>query len=115
MDRFESEAQFQSAVISIARDWGWLVHHTRPAINRSGKWSTPIQGHRGFPDLVLAHEKGGVILAELKTEHGRVSTDQRDWIEALNLGFLQRDPYVALWRPSDMTTIINRLVEGGRP
>lgn len=111
---FESEASFQSSVIRIARDWGWLVHHVMPARLPSGKRATALQGHRGFPDLVLAHEKRGVILAELKTDRGRLSQDQRDWIEALNLGFIQRDPSVALWRPQDMPAIINRLTEGGR-
>ena len=48
-----NEAALQNAVIELAKLYGWKVHHTRPAQMPSGKWATPIQGHAGFPDLVL--------------------------------------------------------------
>lgn len=77
-----SEAQFQQVVVAYARSCGWLVHHTRPAQNSKGQWSTPIQGHPGFPDLVLARD-GELLLLELKSEKGRLSRAQKPWLEAL--------------------------------
>ena len=77
------EKDFQRTVIEMAKVLGWRVHAERPAIRQSGKWSTPIQGDAGFPDLVLAHPQKGVIFAELKSERGRLSEGQRDWYSAL--------------------------------
>lgn len=110
-----SEADFQASVVRMARDWGWLVHHTRTVQERSGRWATPIQGDRGFPDLVLAHPRSGVIFAELKSEAGRMAPDQLVWADALNLGLMHRDAETVLWRPSDTPAIINRLIRDGRP
>lgn len=80
--RTMSEVELQNDVIELARRSGWLVHHARPARNVSG-WCTPIQGDRGFPDLVLA-KNGCVLFAELKSESGRVRPEQRGWIKALD-------------------------------
>lgn len=77
-----SEADFQSRVIARAKARGWMVHHARPSLNRSGKWSTAIQGHKGFPDLVLARWPR-VLILELKAQRGRLSDDQHEWLGAL--------------------------------
>lgn len=77
-----TERQFQDAVIELARALGYLVHHVRPALNRRGRWSTPLQGHPGFPDLVLARP-GRLILAELKSERGHLSPWQDEWLAVL--------------------------------
>lgn len=77
-----SEAAFQAQVIALARLCGWLVHHSRPALRRSGRVSTPVAGDVGLPDLVLA--RGGVVLfVELKAEAGRVAPAQRAWARAI--------------------------------
>ena len=90
----QTEAQFQSAIIELAHATGWLVHHTRCVRTPRG-YQTPIQGDVGFPDLVLA--KGGrVILAELKTDTGKTSQAQRDWMFASG---------AELWRPGDWPLI----------
>lgn len=99
-----TEAQFQTWVISVAQWNGWKVHHTRPARNLSGVWSTPITGDSGFPDLVLAHPTRGVIFAELKRQTGRLSASQTEWITLLHRG---AECYV--WRPSDSKQIAQRL------
>lgn len=92
-----TEAQFQQAVINIAQYSGWLVTHFRPALTKSGRWATAIQGHKGFPDLVLA--KGwNVIIAELKTNKGKLSPEQVKW--ATEIG-----PIYRLWRPQDWKEI----------
>ena len=59
-----------------------------------------MQGHIGFPDLVLARE-GVVIFAELKAEKGRLRPDQEKWIAALGACYV--------WRPSDWPAILQIL------
>lgn len=100
------EAEFQSAVIQAARYNGWRVHHTRTVQIRPGVWATPLQGDSGFPDLVLAHPDRGVIFAELKSARGRLSPEQDRWIRTLVA--CGAEAYV--WRPTDMVTILNRLL-----
>lgn len=77
-----SEREFQKRVISAAKTLGWLVQHTRPSLNPSGKWSTAIAGNVGFPDLTLAR-KGVVWHWELKKKGGKLSPDQERWRDEL--------------------------------
>ena len=98
LDKAMSEDQLQAVVIQLARLRGWMVMHTRPAYSR-GKWSTPIQGDPGFPDLVLARQ-GRVVFAELKSEKGTTTKDQEAWFIALSSG----DEDVWEWRPSDWSS-----------
>ena len=37
-----SEADFKDVVISIAKRYGWLVHHDLPAQNSRGRWMTTL-------------------------------------------------------------------------
>ncbi len=105
-----TERDFQRAVVGLARLHGWRVHHTRPALNRSGQWQTPIQGDAGFPDLVLARN-GRVIFAELKRTGRRPTLHQRMWLETL----AQCDGVeVYLWNPDDWDRIVEILGETSR-
>ncbi len=104
-----SEKDFQAAVVGLARVCGWKVMHSRPAMDRRGRWSTPLQGDKGFPDLVLCGtgpRAGRLILAELKDEAGRLSEAQEEWLEVLNATSAE----VYFWRPRDMPTI-GRILE----
>jgi hypothetical protein len=97
-----SEAAWQRTVLEAAQLYGWLVHHARPAMNRSGRWSTPIQGDAGFPDLVLAQlppedHPGRLIFAELKRDGQRLAPAQRVWRDAI----LAAGHEWYLWRPAD--------------
>jgi hypothetical protein len=97
-----TEEAWQNQVIDLARLFGWHVHHTRPARTARG-WATPIQGHKGFPDLVLARA-GRVIFAELKTDTGRLRPEQQEWQQELTAyGSEDADPTheVYVWRPAD--------------
>ena len=94
MTQYQTEAEFQSAIVEYAQARGWLVHAQRPARSDKG-WRTPIQGDPGFPDLVLARA-GVVVIAELKSETGTVTSDQIRWGQAL-------ESY--LWHPSDWPMI----------
>jgi hypothetical protein len=91
-----NEDDLLSNVIHAARIHGWLVHHCRAARTADG-WRTPVQGNRGFPDLVLA-KPGRLILAELKAQRGRLSAEQVVW-----RGVLDLVPAVEVyeWRPAD--------------
>jgi hypothetical protein len=92
----QTEKQFQEAVIDFARALGWLVYHTFDS-RRSAA---------GFPDLVLVRREQ-LIFAELKTERGRVSEPQQEWIQSLLLieRATARTVSVAVWRPSDWSLI----------
>ncbi len=107
-----SEADFQTRIIDRARTLGWWVHHGRPARKGDGSWSTPIQGDAGFPDLVLARG-GRVIFVEVKTEKGRLTDQQKQWMAELaggpwtspQVSTVNERVEVYLWRPSDTARI----------
>ena len=78
-----TEAQLQSQIVSLGRLYGWRIHAERPAMMRSGKWSTPIQGDVGWVDLVLLKDKR-LIFWELKSTTGRLSEEQKQWLDMLS-------------------------------
>ena len=85
-----SEKDFQQRIIDRAEALGWLVYHTHDS-RRSAA---------GFPDLVLARNDR-VIFAEVKTEKGKLSKAQVEWLYALKAAV--DEMYV--WRPSDLAII----------
>ena len=95
----QNEKEFMEAVIDLAKQCGWLVFH--PYDNR--------RSEPGFPDLTLVRDKM-LIMAELKTERGKVSQPQQEWGDALSqvLGVEYR-----LWRPSDLPEIEAMLTYDG--
>lgn len=95
-----TEAQFQQRVVDLAKLTGWHCVHYRPAW-QAGKFRTPLTGDRGAPDLILAR-RGVVLLAELKTDRGRLSPEQKAWLAALG-------PYGRVWRPRDWPAIVAEL------
>lgn len=80
------ERALQSAVLDLARLLGWKCYHTFDS-----RRSEP-----GFPDLVMAHPRGGLIFAELKSETGMLTPEQDAWGLAL---LLTGSPLV-IWRPA---------------
>lgn len=99
------ESYFQSQVIMLAKLHGWLVMHTRAVEIRPGVWKTPLQGHAGFPDLVLAHNTRGALFAELKSDTGRLSKLQSAWLDTLSVAGCETH----VWRPKDIDQISIRL------
>jgi len=95
-----SEDAFQEWVIALAKLHGWRWYHTR--LSR--------RSPAGFPDLVLVRD-GRLIFAELKSETGHLSPEQREWMADLaRVGqrLFMTDPDIVrefLWRPSDMEQI----------
>lgn len=69
-----------------ARLCGWLSYHVYDS-----RRSTP-----GFPDCVFLRDDRQVV-AELKTETGRLTKDQKKWLAA----FVAVGAEVYIWRPSD--------------
>lgn len=112
--KFVSEEAFTDAVIDLAKMSGWLVHHDR------GRMKAHIQGHAGFPDLVLVHPyrdafsrpfRGRVIFAELKMPAKNLEEHQHEWIRALCMA---QPLDVEVWRPDDWDKIVETLT-GRRP
>ena len=90
-----TEAELQENVVELAQWLGYQWIHIRPAQRRDDTWYVPYQGDTGFPDLMLVHKQTHrMILAELKSEDGRTTREQWEWIDAAgDWGFV--------WRPSD--------------
>lgn len=95
----ETEATFQDAVIELAHLLKWRVAHFRPALTKKG-WRTAVGADgKGWPDLVLVRER--IIFAELKSDSGTLSPEQREWMIALRAA--SAEFYV--WRPCDWEQI----------
>lgn len=89
-----TEKAFQAAIIEAARWHGWWAHH-----HLHSRGSEP-----GWPDLVLLRP-GEAIFAELKSERGKVTVEQRRCLELLT----QAGCETHLWRPDDQDLILERL------
>lgn len=85
-----TEAQFQAAVVELATALGWLAVHFRQMLGNPA----------GYPDLTLLRDDR-YVLAELKSETGKVSIKQQMWhAEAARRGVT-----VYVWRPSSWPEI----------
>lgn len=92
--RGRPEDLWQAKVIELAKLYGWRWYHTYDS----------RRSNAGFPDLTLV--KGDrLVFAELKSPKGRVSREQREWLEALAATGAE----VGLWRPEDLPTVIQIL------
>lgn len=94
------EKEFTGLVIGtqsnpgVARMFGWRVYHTLRS-----KGSQP-----GFPDWTLARDR--VLFLELKTETGKVSAAQAEWLAALNAAHVEA--YVVRPQHFDAITVVLR-------
>ena len=86
-----TEAEFQAQVIALATLGGWAHYHTFDSRKSAA----------GFPDLVLVR-RNQVLFIELKSERGRVSPEQRAWLDRLE----QAVPgSTDVWYPHDLPNI----------
>jgi hypothetical protein len=91
----EREKGFLQAVREMARVYGWDTYHTF-----NSQRSEP-----GFPDLVLCRPPR-LIIAELKTDRGRLTPAQHVWCAQLQqCAGLE----VYIWRPAQWDAIRQRL------
>ena len=93
-----TEREWQAQVVEAATLCRWRHYHAYDS-----RRSDP-----GWPDLVLVRESE-LVFVELKTELGRVTPDQRSWLDALELAGAE----VHVWRPTDFTAVWERL--SGQP
>lgn len=99
----QTEAQFQQAVTELAEVLGYQVLHVRRSVVRSGRWATATSV-AGWPDLTIWGH-GRFLLAELKSDRGRLSAAQEQVIDSLRGCGLD----VHVWRPADWPEIENTL------
>lgn len=92
----QTEAQFQAAVVQLAETLGWRCWHFPQA-----------RGNPCVPDLFLFRD-GVLVLAELKTERGKLSVNQARMILDLDAHGI----IVHVWRPSSWPEI-ERVLQGG--
>ncbi len=99
-----SERDLQNAIVDAARLYGYLVFHTRPAISAKG-WRTPVQyDGKGYPDLTMVGTKRPfrVIFAELKSEKGKLTRQQEQWLTGLErVDAVCDNVSVHVWTPAD--------------
>lgn len=84
------EREWQAQVVQYAKTLGWSVYHTH-----NSRRSEP-----GWPDLALVRDR--LVMAELKTDTGRVSDDQRRWLAMLDAAGVE----TYLWRPKDLAEVL---------
>lgn len=91
-----SERDFRQQVIDLAILLGFKVYFS---------W-TSIHSPAGFPDLVLiSPERKRVLFCELKSEKGKTTLAQDEWLKAL----ADCGQTVYLWRPGDFDEIVKIL------
>jgi len=131
------EDGFQAQVIGLARLYQWRLIYHAPDNRPSGRTGRPQRlaapEGRGFPDLVLLRPPE-LVVAELKSDTGRIGPGQEDWIAAFaalgryvadlvevaagsdgyadgsTLGDTAVDAYI--WRPRDWDEVQQRLGRG---
>lgn len=95
MSKRMREKDFQSQIISLAQQLGWLCYHTYDS-----RRSEP-----GFPDLVLV--KHQVLYRELKIQNGKLTPAQKVWADRLRVAGAD----YAVWRPENITDIVSCLTQ----
>lgn len=93
-----TEASFQAVVIDLARMTGHRVRFTPPTRGYGRAYIT--EGEPGWPDLTIWSRRR-FLLAELKSQRGRLSPTQRAVIDDLRSAGVD----VRVWRPSDWDDI----------
>ena len=88
-----TEKDFTAAVRDLAKLFGWRWYH--PFLS---KWS-----EKGYPDVTLVRER--IIFAELKTDTGKLTPSQEEWLAALKDA--SAETYV--WRPRNFDAIVETL------
>ena len=100
----ETEQAFLDWILHEAKKAGWKRAHFRAARTKKG-WVTPVSADgKGFPDVLLLKDKR-LVVVEAKSESGKLSPSQYDWLEK----FGRAKAEVFCWTPSDRETILEVL------
>lgn len=86
-----TEKEFLRQVVDLARLFRWRTYHP---------WLS-VRSERGWPDLALCRPPR-LVLAELKSERGKTSPSQDEWLALLAA---VHGVETFLWRPSDLDHI----------
>jgi len=87
-----TEADLREQIRTLCELYGWKMYFTWNSRNSPS----------GFPDLVLVNpQQKRVIFAELKSEAGKVTSTQAEWLDAL----LACGQEVEVWRPQQIHQI----------
>lgn len=90
-----TEKQFEAQIKEIAKLFDWRYYHT---------WRS-IHSPAGYPDVCMVR-LSKIIYAELKSEKGKVSQKQQEWLDdLLATGKVE----VYLWKPSQFEEIVEIL------
>lgn len=95
------ERDFGRQIETMLDYYGWIWKHDETAQRPGGGFATAFKGRKGFPDYV-AVRRDRVLVAEIKSEKGRVSDEQKIWLAAFESSG-KVETY--LWRPSDLSSI----------
>ena len=88
-----TEADLREQIRTLCKLYGWLMYFTWNSRNSPS----------GFPDLVLVNpQQKRVVFAELKTDKGRLTQQQDEWVGALRVC---EQSEVHVWRPDDINRI----------
>ena len=94
-----TEAEFQAQVIQLCEMRGFTVGHFADSRKQAGGRLVGDTRAKGIPDLVIVGRR--CLWAELKAEHGRLSTRQRFWLDGLSGAGVE----TYLWTPGDFSEI----------
>lgn len=76
------EHDLQDAAVDLLHRHHYLVFHQRPSREADGGWRSAVEyDGKGFFDLVAIRPGCPALFIEVKADRGRVSADQRDWLE----------------------------------
>lgn len=89
-----TEREWQGLIVQFARLHGWAVMHHLDSRGTEAGW----------PDLVLIRPPE-LLIVELKSERGKVSAAQQNWLDALSACGVE----TGVWRPSDERSVFARL------
>lgn len=84
-----TERQLEAAIVKLATLMGWMVYTV--ADSRSQR-----SHHPGYPDLTMVRGDR-LVVAELKSEKGRLRPGQQEWLDA----FCAAGAEAYLWKPAD--------------
>lgn len=93
-----SEETLRVRVKALAKSLGWISYHTQ-----NSRRSDP-----GWPDMAMVHPvRGRFMVRELKTMRGRLTPEQREWLDGLTHAGVD----AGLWRPIHLLddTVFNEL------
>lgn len=99
----ETEAGFTTAVVGLAKLYGWLCFHPLPLRTARG-WATGTQGDIGYPDLTCVRG-GRLVVAELKVKTA-VRPEQAVWLDRFRS---VPGAEVFVWKPADWPAIVATL------